>query len=156
LSDSEATIMQATPATWRLLVEAGWEGGEAFKVLCGGEALPADLLGPLLERAGEVWNLYGPTETTIWSTCGRMAADAPIHIGQPIGNTSLYIVDEQGGLQPVGVPGEIWIGGEGVARGYLGRPELTAERFLADPFRAGGRVYRTGDLGRWRSDGTLQ
>ena len=156
LADSNATLMQATPATWRLLIEAGWQGDGRLKALCGGEALPADLADALLARCGELWNLYGPTETTIWSTCAQVTDAHSIHIGQPIGNTSIYIVDGQGQLQPVGVPGEIWIGGEGVARGYLGRPELTAERFLEDPFSPGARVYRTGDLGRWRSDGTLQ
>jgi amino acid adenylation domain-containing protein len=156
LADHKVTVMQATPSTWRLLLDSGWQGDGRLKVLCGGEALPGDLAAALLERAGEVWNMYGPTETTIWSSCGRVTDPGAVHIGRPIANTGLYVVDARGELQPPGVPGEIWIGGEGVARGYLGRPELTAERFLPDSFMPGGRLYRTGDRGRWRADGTLQ
>ena len=153
-----ATVMQATPATWRMLIEAGWSGAPRFKALCGGEPLPADLADALLERAGEVWNMYGPTETTVWSTCWRVERErSGIWIGEPIGNTQVWILDEQLRPCPIGVPGEIYIGGEGVALGYLDRPELTAERFVADPFAGGGaRMYRTGDLGRWRPDGQLE
>lgn len=158
LQNQEITVLQATPATWRLLVEAGWEGAPGFRALCGGEALPPDLAESLLERVGELWNLYGPTETTIWSTAVRIERASELTIGRPVANTTIFIVGSSGTLQPIGVAGEIWIGGAGVASGYLGRPELTAERFVADPFGAvpGTRLYRTGDLGRWRADGRLE
>lgn len=159
LEETGATTMQATPATWRMLVEAGWRGGPAFKALCGGEALPAELAEELLERAGELWNMYGPTETTVWSTCGRVeAGQGSITIGRPIPGTSAWVVDEHGEPAPIGVPGELCIGGAGVALGYHERPELTAERFVPDRFssRPGALLYRTGDLARWRSDGRLQ
>lgn len=171
LESSAATVMQGTPSSWRLLIDAGWNGGPDFKALCGGEPMAIDLATSLLSRCGSLWNVYGPTETTVWSTCARIvpAADgqAPdIHIGRPIGNTSVWILDAQGGLCPFGVPGEICIGGEGVTKGYLQRPELTAERFVADRYTASsaqapGRdgvalLYRTGDRGRWRADGNLE
>jgi amino acid adenylation domain-containing protein len=157
----DITVMQATPATWRLLLHGGWTGRKSLKVLCGGEALGTDLSRELLERVASVWNMYGPTETTIWS-CARQidALERAQHtepIGGPIDNTQLHILDER--LQPVpgGAVGEIYIGGAGVARGYLHRAELTAERFLRDPFaaEAQARMYRTGDLGRWRQDGAI-
>jgi amino acid adenylation domain-containing protein len=158
LAESGATIMQATPATWRLLIDAGWRGGPAFKALCGGEALPADLAVQLLARSGELWNMYGPTETTVWSTCSRVARpESGISIGRPIANTTVWVLDDQRRPCPVGVPGELCIGGDGVALGYLDRPELTADRFIPDPFdtRPGARLYRTGDRGRWLANGTL-
>jgi amino acid adenylation domain-containing protein len=158
LDGSGATVMQATPATWRVLVEGGWKGHRGLKVLCGGEAMPRHLAEELLERAGSVWNVYGPTETTIWSTVHRVQhADGPVPIGKPIDHTAVYVLDARGEPVPIGVPGEIYIGGEGVARGYANRPELTAERFLPDPFAGGdARMYRTGDAGRLTNDGTLQ
>ena len=157
LADSGATVMQATPATWRLLVEAGWKGDRRLKVLCGGEALPESLAGQLLERAGEVWNLYGPTETTVWSTVQPVAPGLAVTLGRPIANTQVYLLSRDGHPAPLGVPGELLIGGDGLARGYLGRPDLTAERFVPDPFRGGGsRLYRTGDLARFRPDGSLE
>ena len=152
------TAMQATPATWRMLVEAGWRGGPSFKALCGGEALPPELAEELRQRAGQVWNMYGPTETTVWSTCGRVDGGGDgITIGGPIDNTQIWIVDEHGDLAPIGVPGELWIGGEGLAHGYHARPALTAERFVPDRFSEcpEARLYRTGDVARWRADGTL-
>ncbi len=152
-------VMQATPSTWRLLIEAGWSGGRHWKALCGGEALPVDVADALLGRVGELWNMFGPTETTVWSSCARIeAGQGEISIGTPIANTQIWVLDEAGDVAPVGVAGEIYIGGEGVALGYHGREQLTAERFVADRFsgRAGARLYRTGDLGRWRSDGQLQ
>ncbi|MDQ8024347.1 MAG: amino acid adenylation domain-containing protein, partial [Moraxellaceae bacterium] len=161
--DSGATIMQATPASWRLLLDADWTGDATFKILCGGEALPADLAAQLLQRCGSLWNVYGPTETTVWSTCARVVAGpqgkpADIHIGRPIANTQVWILDPQGGLCPLGVPGEIWIGGDGVTLGYLNRDELTSERFINDPFSkaTAAKLYRTGDRGRWRQDGVLE
>ncbi|HKC12183.1 MAG TPA: amino acid adenylation domain-containing protein, partial [Vicinamibacteria bacterium] len=158
LMGSGATVMQATPATWRLLLEAGWEGG-LRKVLCGGEALPADLAAELLPRSGVLWNLYGPTETTIWSAVHRVdGAQTVAPLGRPIGNTRIYVLDRNLEPVPVGVPGELYIGGAGVARGYRLRPDLTAERFLPDPFgqEPGRRLYRTGDLARWGAEGVLE
>ncbi len=133
LKQSGATVMQATPATWRMLIDSGWQGKPGLKILCGGEALPADLARQLQERGGELWNLYGPTETTIWSTLHRV--DAPLRggsvpIGRPIANTSVHLLDPHGQPVPIGVPGELHIGGAGVARGYWGRDDLTRERFI--------------------------
>jgi amino acid adenylation domain-containing protein len=151
------TIMQATPATWRLLLESGWRGTPGLKVLCGGEALPRDLANRLLNCGAELWNLYGPTETTIWSTIHHVASQTgPVLIGRPIGNTRLYILDEDRELTPPGVAGELYIGGDGLAREYLRRPELTAQRFVEAPFRPGERLYRTGDLVRRLPDGNLE
>ena len=159
LESSEATVVQATPATWRLLRVAGWQGGAQLKILCGGEALPRDLAEQLLGCCGELWNMYGPTETTIWSTAYRVQPGAgAVPIGRPIANTRLYIVDAN--LQPVpaGVAGELYIGGIGVARGYWKRESLNAERFVADVFSAesGACMYRTGDLVRYLPDGNLE
>ena len=154
LTASGASVVQATPATWRLLIEAGWAGDARLKILCGGEALPRTLADELLKRCGQLWNAYGPTETTIYSTRGRVAAGAwSVTIGRPLANTTIYIVDTAGQPTPVGVPGELLIGGAGVARGYLNRPELTAEKFVVDPFSAHGRGR--GCIGRaiWRGGG---
>jgi amino acid adenylation domain-containing protein len=159
LAHRHVTMLQATPATWRLLIETGWRGTPGLRALCGGEGLPADLADALLERVAELWNLYGPTETTIWSTADRVERGAgAITVGRPIANTQVYVVDPLGEPVPVGVCGEICIGGAGVARGYHRRPELTAERFVIDRFgdRPGALMYRTGDLGRWRPDGRLE
>src|ERR1019366_4723422 len=123
------TVMQATPATWRLLLTHGWQGSAELRVLCGGEALPAELAEPLAAHNRELWNLYGPTETTIWSTMTRVRGSdgaAIASIGRPIANTQIYVLDPCGEPVPIGVPGEIYIGGAGVARGYLNRPQLTA------------------------------
>ena len=153
------TIIQATPSTWHTLVQAGWLGGAEIKALCGGERLTRELAGELLARTGELWNLYGPTETTIWSVTGRvLAAVEPISIGRPIANTQVYVLDA--GLQPapIGVPGELYIGGDGLARGYLRRPDLTAERFVPNPFggKPGARIYKTGDRARYLPDGSIE
>ena len=155
------TAMQATPSAWRLLLDAGWQRGRTpLKVLCGGEALPRQLADELCGRAAEVWNLYGPTETAVWSLCARVAPGetGPVSIGRPIANTRVYLLDPLLRPVPAGVPGELAIGGSGVARGYLGRPELTAERFVPDPTGAhpGARVYRTGDLARSLPDGRVE
>jgi amino acid adenylation domain-containing protein len=154
----QPTIMQATPATWRLLLEAGWAGSPSLTALCGGEALPQDLAIALRDRTKALWNMYGPTETTIWSTVERIRPDSPeITIGRPIANTDVYVLDPYVQPVPVGVAGEIYIGGDGVARGYHGRPDLTADRFTPHPFspHPGARLYRTGDLGRYRTDGRI-
>ena len=147
------SVMQGTPATWRLLLEGGWEGRPGLKALCGGEGLPQALARELLERVGSLWNMYGPTETTVWSAVKRITDPAGITIGGPIANTSLYVLDERGELCPPGGDGELWIGGAGVATGYWGKEALTAERFCPDPFVPGGILYRTGDIARRRPDG---
>ena len=156
---SRATVVQATPATWQMLLHAKWPGSADLKILVGGEALAEDLANALLDRGGSLWNLYGPTETTIWSTaCKIERGFGRISIGSPIGNTQVYLLDEFFQPVPVGVPGELYIGGAGVTRGYLNRPDLTASKFVPDPFgaEAGDRLYRTGDLARWRPDGQIE
>ncbi|MBS0437017.1 MAG: amino acid adenylation domain-containing protein, partial [Proteobacteria bacterium] len=153
----DATVLQATPSGWRVLIEAGWVGHGRFKALVGGEPLGDDLAEQLIERTGETWNMYGPTETTVWSTCWRVPRQRQgIRIGAPIANTQIHVLDARFAPCPIGVPGEIFIGGDGVAIGYLKREELTAERFIADPAAPGERIYRTGDRGRWRNDGLLE
>ncbi|MBI5722126.1 MAG: amino acid adenylation domain-containing protein [Burkholderiales bacterium] len=159
LQTQRATILQATPATWRLLLESGWNGRAGLKMLCGGEALPRELAERLLTHGGELWNMYGPTETTIWSTLARVTdARQPISIGRPIAGTAIAVLEPSGRPAPAGVPGELCIGGAGVARGYHNRPELTAEKFvvLALAGNAPQRYYRTGDLARLRIDGQLE
>ena len=159
LESSGATIMQATPSGWRVLMDSGWNGGARFKALAGGEGLPQDLAVALRDRCGELWNMYGPTETTVWSTCAHLQQPQQgVSIGTPIANTAVWVLDERRQPCPIGVPGEIWIGGDGVTLGYLNRPELTAERFVADPWSGApeARMYRTGDRGRWRNDGALE
>ena len=156
LQATGATTMQATPATWRLLLEAGWRP-RSLKILCGGEALQRDLADDLAAASAFTWNLYGPTETTIWSTIYRFSErEHGIPIGRPIGNTRVYVLDENLRPVPVGVGGELFIGGDGLARGYVRHADLTAERFVPSPFGVGERLYRTGDLARWRTDGNLE
>lgn len=195
LQAASITVMQATPATWRLLLASGWTGSPQLRVFCGGEAFPVDLAQTLRAGCAEVWNLYGPTETTIWSLCQRVLpapevpastpalsaeqtegqqrhipASASVPIGRPIANTTVYVLDSLQQPLPIGVAGELYIGGLGVARGYHQRPELTAERFVPEvlstrlPNTAGGgagpittgRLYRTGDRVRYHADGTLE
>ena len=154
----DVTVMQATPATWHLLLESGWEGKADLRIFCGGEALTSELAAKLLPRCQELWNMYGPTETTIWSSTERITSADKIFLGPPIANTQFYVLDDQ--HQPVapGNCGELLIGGDGLARGYLKRPELTAEKFIANPNGGGtsSRLYRTGDLVRCRPEGTLE
>ena len=158
--NSGATLIQATPTTWRMLLDAGWHGTSGMKALCGGESLFTELAERVIGRVGNLWNAYGPTETTIWSSVARITASAGAMepIGEPIANTQIYISDEWLEVSPIVVAGELYIGGAGVARGYLARPELTAERFVPDPFgvEPGTRLYRTGDLARRRWDGYLE
>jgi acyl-coenzyme A synthetase/AMP-(fatty) acid ligase/acyl carrier protein len=142
-----------------MLLDSGWEAKRELKLLCGGEALSSELAEHLLERCSELWNLYGPTETTIWSTLSRVEAGAaPITIGHPIANTEVYVLDAYLQPVPVGIPGELHIGGEGLARGYLHRSELTAEKFITCSFDGAPpvRIYRTGDRARFLEDGTLE
>jgi amino acid adenylation domain-containing protein len=146
-------ILQATPATWRGLIEAGWQGSPMLTALCGGEKLPRALADQLLPRVGALWNMYGPTETTIWSTVAKVETDGPITIGKPIANTHVRILDRNGNDRPLGAVGELCIGGRGVATGYRGRPDLTEAKFID---HAGERLYKTGDLARWRPDGMLE
>ncbi|MBB5958030.1 amino acid adenylation domain-containing protein [Saccharothrix tamanrassetensis] len=158
LVERDVSALQATPATWRLLHAAGGVPAVVTTRVCGGEALPRDLADDLLTEDSLLWNVYGPTETTVWSAAGLVdPPPSPVVIGPPIGNTRLYVLDA--GLEPVppGVVGELHIGGMGVARGYHGRPDLTADRFVPDPFSPtpGSRLYATGDLVRHRADGTL-
>jgi amino acid adenylation domain-containing protein len=161
LEASNATVMQATPMTWRMILESGWRGRQELKILCGGEAMPPDLARELIPRCSSLWNMYGPTETTIWSTVSQVTStESRIPIGRPIANTQVYIVDRQLREVPVGVTGELLIGGTGVARGYLNHPELTAENFVPDPFAEDEdkdtRLYKTGDLCRFRHDGVIE
>ncbi|NUS08999.1 MAG: non-ribosomal peptide synthetase [Nonomuraea sp.] len=153
------TIMQATPAGWRILLESGGVPATIGTRLCGGEALPRDLADALLEGGADLWNVYGPTETTVWSTAGRVRpGPAPVDLGSPIGRTSLHLLDETGTPVPDGETGELHIGGAGVARGYHGLPAQTAARFLPDPHAdaPGARMYATGDLARLTPDGRLE
>jgi amino acid adenylation domain-containing protein len=154
---SNCSVMQATPATWRALVDAGWGGSSTLKILCGGESAPRDLVKELLPRCMELWNMYGPTETTIWSTVHSVtSAEGPIPIGRPIANTQTFVLDAHRNPVPDGAVGELFIGGAGLARGYLHRPELTQERFIESPFEPGARLYRTGDLARWIPGSNLE
>lgn len=170
VENSGATIIQATPATWRMLLEVGWQGGAGLKILCGGEALPPELAKQLLERCAELWNMYGPTETTIWSTVNKLEkSDTGPHctIGRPIANTQIYLLDPYLQIVPIGVQGGLHIGGDGLARGYLYRADLTAEKFIPHPFLSSAaeasvlrplpsaRIYHTGDVARYLSDGKI-
>jgi amino acid adenylation domain-containing protein len=154
-----ATVLQATPTLWQMLVEAGLKERRSLKMLCGGEPLPKELARSLLGIGGELWNMYGPTETTIWSSLQRITdADQPITIGHPIANTQLFILDQSDSIAPVGVVGELHIGGDGLAEGYFDRLDLTEKAFVPHCFAIGRpmRLYKTGDVGRRLADGSLQ
>lgn len=162
IAKHEVTHLQCTPSMARLLISSV-ESLESLRglrrLMLGGEALPPGLVSQLRRVvSGEIFNLYGPTETTVWSTAYRVVSDATvIPIGRPIANTQIYILDEHLQPAPLGAPGELYIGGAGVTRGYLNQPELTAERFLPDPFvESTMRIYRTGDLARYRPDGDIE
>ena len=159
LRRERATIMQATPSSWQMLLDAGWRGNPKLKMLCGGEALARGLASQLLALNRELWNMYGPTETTIWSSTGIVAPDkGPVPIGPPIANTQFHVLDTHRQLVPLGAPGELYIGGTGVACGYLNQPELTTSKFIPDSFsnRADALLYRTGDSVRWKMNGELE
>ena len=158
ISSTGATFMQATPSTWHLLLEAGWQGDQRLRVVCTGEAMPRDLADQLLPLTKRLWNMYGPTETTVWSTGYEIKAPGPVLIGRPIANTATYILDSHLQPVPVGVAGELHIGGAGLANRYLNLPELTAEKFIPDPFAASptARLYKTGDLARYLPDGNIE
>ncbi len=151
MDEENVDLVQATPSGWRLLLDGGWTGRPGLTALCGGEALPQVLADDLARRVSALWNVYGPTETTIWSTAVRLRPGQPVHLGDPIGVTDLLIAGEPGGV------GELWIGGLGTASGYWRQPELTAERFGGHPTapESGGRYFRTGDLVRREPDGRL-
>lgn len=151
-----ASIMQATPATWRMLLESGWDGKSDLRILSGGEAMTKDLARQLLPRCRQLWNLYGPTETTIWSSLNIVTSADKISLGAPIARTTFHVFDENRNPVAAGEPGELWIGGVGLALGYLNRPDLTAERFVPDPAAPDQRLYRTGDEVRYRADGSLE
>ncbi|MGL6338719.1 MAG: non-ribosomal peptide synthetase, partial [Waterburya sp.] len=154
---TEATIMQATPATWRMLAAARWDEMPALKMLCGGEPLPHDLAKLMLQKCSSLWNVYGPTEATVWATVYEVKSDfESIPIGHPLANTQVRILDAHGQLVPIGVAGEIHLGGVQLARGYLNRPDLTAEKFILNPNNPSERLYKTGDLGRYLADGNVE
>jgi amino acid adenylation domain-containing protein len=153
------TMMQATPATWRVLLESGWQGQPNLKILTGSEPISTDLVTQLLTKSSSVWNLYGPTETTVWSTAYQVQGhEQRIPIGRPIANTEIYILDPHLQPVPIGVTGELYIGGAGLARGYWHKPDLTAEKFIPHPFStdATARIYRTGDLARYLPTGEIE
>ena len=162
IRSSKVTIMQATPVSWRMLFAAGLNQPLPLKVLCGAEKMTPDLARQLCSISDSVWNLYGPTETTVWSTCERVKPNVPVTAGRPIANNRIYILDDNRQPVPVGVAGELYIGGAGVARGFLNRPELTEKHFLPDPFvnatpqEPDPRIYKTGDLGRFLPDGAIE
>ncbi|HEY6529492.1 MAG TPA: amino acid adenylation domain-containing protein [Cellvibrionaceae bacterium] len=162
LEQAAITHLQATPTTWRMLLTAGWRAPQGFTALCGGEALAGDLAASLLQNGVDLWNLYGPTEATVWTAAYHVndaeqvksQGAAPVYLGQPIANTQLYIYDEKLQPLPVGVFGDLWIGGAGLAQGYIGAPQLTSERFITDA--QGHRLYKSGDLARWTQSGQLE
>lgn len=158
LAEQRITTMQATPVTWQMLLEVGWQGSPSLQAICTGEAMPPELAAQLAPRVRRTWNLYGPTETTIWSTGFEITDPTqPVLIGRPIANTQCFLLDAALQPVPLGATGELYLGGDGLALGYLGRPELTAERFVPNPFGPpGSRLYRTGDLARYRPDGNIE
>jgi len=165
LNQGGITVMQATPATWRLLLAAGWQSSPDLRIFTGGEALSQELAHQLLKKSQAVWNVYGPTETTIWSSILQVGTQKTAQtkggsksIGHPIANTQIYLLDQYLQLVPIGVSGELHIGGDGLARGYLNRPELTAEKFIREPFskNSNARLYKTGDLARYLPDGNIE
>ena len=158
LREQNISLMQATPTTWRLLLAAKWAGSADLKILCGGEPWSEDLAEALLSKCGSLWNMYGPTETTIWSAAKRIAPGDRVLIGPPIANTQFYVLGPNSEPQPIDIPGELYISGAGLARGYHGRPDLTAEKFVTNPFGRNGhdQLYKTGDRVRRLPSGDLE
>ncbi|MEO1590242.1 MAG: amino acid adenylation domain-containing protein, partial [Cyanobacteria bacterium J06632_22] len=160
LANDNITVMQATPATWRLLIDLGWRGKSELKILCGGEALDLPLAQQLLPCCNELWNVYGPTETTIWSGARQITEDdlgaQTVPVGDPIDNTQFYVLDNNGQQVPIGIPGELHIGGAGLSQGYLNRSELTTEKFVKNCLDGHPVLYKTGDGVCYRPDGSLE
>ncbi len=163
IEDSKATVLQATPVTFRMLNSAEWSGSKSLKILCGGEAMPKELAYDLIKKCSELWNMYGPTETTVWSTVEKVEIDENdktgyVNLGKPIDNTFIYVLNSEFQPVPIGYPGELFIGGDGLAKGYFNLPDMTKEKFLPDPFsdRPGARMYRTGDLVQQTEEGKLE
>jgi amino acid adenylation domain-containing protein len=157
IKEAQATILQATPSFYQMLLNAGWKGDKKLKLFCGGDSLSESLAEQLIKSCGEVWNLYGPTETTIWSSCKRVttAKDAN-NIGRPLQNTQFYILDACKKILPVGTAGRIYIGGDGLAKGYFKNELLTNEKFIKNPFKESELMYDTGDIGKWNSEGEIE
>jgi len=162
INQKNISLMQATPSTWHLLLDSGWQGKQDLRILCGGEAMTIELAKKLLSKCKELWNMYGPTETTIWSLIKKIEPGfGNITLGKPIDNTRIFILNENLQPQPIGVPGELHISGEGLASGYLNRPELTAGRFIDTPqalkeFEPDLKLYKTGDLSRFLPNGDIE
>jgi len=151
------TMIQATPSFFQMLFDVNWSGSKGLKVLCGGDLLSQSLAEKLIRTCAEVWNMYGPTETTIWSSCKKVEApEESSNIGTPLLRTRFYVLDDFFYFKPIGVPGEIYIGGVGLAKGYYGNEQLTASRFLSDPYHEGTKIYKTGDIGRWNDNGEIE
>jgi len=161
LDSYDITMLQATPATWRMLIDNGWQGKTDLRMLVGGEALHSSLAAAILSRGKELWNMYGPTETTVWSTLYQvdpadlLEDDSSVSIGKPIANTQVFVIGKRGDLLPKRAVGELIIGGYGVGNGYHQRSELTSEKFFMLPAISDGVLYKTGDLVSWNADGTL-
>lgn len=155
IDNLKPTIMQATPATWMALYLVGWRNKHKIKILCGGEALPEKLKDFFMNDQSEVWNMFGPTETTIWSTMKKVEKNEDITVGKPIANTQIYILNDDKLPVPINVPGELYIAGTGLAKGYYNQDGLTNERFVDNPFSAGKKMYRTGDIAKWNCDGEI-
>jgi amino acid adenylation domain-containing protein len=157
IEHSEVNIIQATPAMWLMLLNAGWQPSQTLKLLCGGEVISEALKDQLLSLSDvTLYNMYGPTETTVWSSTKLMGLNTKTSIGAPISNTQFYVLDKALQVVPCGVLGELHIAGAGLARGYLNQPELTAEKFIDNPFNPGTRLYKTGDHVRYRPDGNIE
>ena len=162
IEESGATLLLATPVTFKMLIMSSWKGKHDLRVLSGGEALSRELAGKLLQLCGEVWNGCAPTETTIYSLVQKVmpennTGEGYVEIGRPIDNTVLYVLNTKKVPVPIGVPGELYIGGEGVSLGYINLPELTKERFIQDPFGSDPekKIYKSGDLVQYQPDGTV-
>jgi amino acid adenylation domain-containing protein len=150
------TLIQATPSFYQMLFDAGWQGDKNIKILCGGDSLNDKLAEKIFLNASEFWNMYGPTETTIWSSTKKIEGPLDtLNIGTPIHNTKFYILDDAMNMQAIGIAGNIFIGGAGLAKGYYNNLALTKERFITNPFNNEELIYNTGDLGRWLPDGNI-